>query len=190
MRGEPVDNPKLAFMEAVCISYFTIEYMLRLAGSPSKLDFIKGAMNVIDCLAIAPYYLTLFFVEPPQIGPVDESLVRNSPQEEESGGLGGVGRIMQVQTLQSSTEQYSTVQHDAGVQDRKDHEDLQAGPQVGGAPVHRPHGAHQLEGPGPAVLPRGHGHARVRQPGVLHRGGPGGHWLHLYTPGQLLVWCR
>ena len=105
MRGEPVDNPKLAFMEAVCISYFTIEYMLRLAGSPSKLDFIKGAMNVIDCLAIAPYYLTLFFVEPPQIGPVDESLVRNSPQEEESGGLGGVGRIMQVQTLQNSTVQ-------------------------------------------------------------------------------------
>ena len=96
VNGEPVDNPKLAFMEAVCISYFTIEYMLRLAGSPSKLDFIKGAMNVIDCLAIAPYYLTLFFVEPPQIGPVDESLVRNSPQEEESGGLGGVGRIMQV----------------------------------------------------------------------------------------------
>ena len=88
---------KLALVEAVCISYFTIEYMLRLAGSPSKLDFIKGAMNVIDCLAIAPYYLTLFFVEPPQIGPVDEALIRNSPQEEESGGLGGVGRIMQVQ---------------------------------------------------------------------------------------------
>merc|ERR1719195_2333314 len=96
VKGDPVDNPKLAFMEAICISYFTIEYFLRLAGSPSKLDFIKGAMNVIDCLAIAPYYLTLFFVEPPQIGPVDEALIRNSPQEEESGGLGGVGRIMQV----------------------------------------------------------------------------------------------
>ena len=61
----PLDNPKLALVEAICISYFSIEYLLRLAGAPQKLDFIKGTMNVIDCMAIAPYYLTLFFVPPP-----------------------------------------------------------------------------------------------------------------------------
>ena len=127
MNGSPVDNPSLSLVEACCISYFTIEFLLRFAGSPGqpplppaqsdlscleKLQFLKGTMNIVDCLAIAPYYLTLFFVEPPQIGPVDESLVRNSPQEEESGGLGGVGRIMQVQTLQNSTVQkYRAVQY-------------------------------------------------------------------------------
>ena len=71
-----MDNPSLALIEAVCISYFTIEYFLRLAGAPVKLDFIKGTMNVIDCLAIAPYYLTLFFVEPPEIGPVSEEYLK------------------------------------------------------------------------------------------------------------------
>jgi hypothetical protein len=31
-------------------------------------------MNVIDCMAIAPYYLTLFFMPQPEMGPIDPAI--------------------------------------------------------------------------------------------------------------------
>ena len=34
--------------------------MCRFAGAPQKWEFVKGAMNIIDVLAILPYYLDLF----------------------------------------------------------------------------------------------------------------------------------
>lgn len=68
------------------------------------MAFLKGTMNVVDCLAIAPYYLTLFVFPDPEIlvsndddlysSTADPSLV--GAEEQEEAGLGDVGRIMQV----------------------------------------------------------------------------------------------
>ena len=98
INGDPVDNPKLALIEAICISYFTVEFLLRLAGAPQKWAFLKGTMNVVDCAAIAPYYLTLFFMPPADFGPVDSTLPSGQPdaEPEEESGFGSLGRIMQV----------------------------------------------------------------------------------------------
>ena len=38
---------------------FTAEFLLRVASCPSKLQFIKNAMNLFDLMAIVPYFIIL-----------------------------------------------------------------------------------------------------------------------------------
>nr|XP_006823928.1 PREDICTED: potassium voltage-gated channel protein Shaw-like [Saccoglossus kowalevskii] len=48
---------ELFYIEAVCVTFFTVEIIVRFIFSPSKLDFYKTAQNIIDFLAIVPFYV-------------------------------------------------------------------------------------------------------------------------------------
>jgi len=43
--------------ETICIIWFITELFLRFLSSPNKLDFARNVLNIIDLVAILPYFL-------------------------------------------------------------------------------------------------------------------------------------
>ncbi|XP_048362579.1 potassium voltage-gated channel subfamily G member 3 isoform X1 [Sphaerodactylus townsendi] len=46
-------------IEAVCIGWFTAECIVRFIVSKDKCEFVKRPLNIIDLLAITPYYISV-----------------------------------------------------------------------------------------------------------------------------------
>lgn len=46
-------------VETLCIVWFSFEFSVRFLSCPSKPAFFKNIMNLIDVVAIAPYFITL-----------------------------------------------------------------------------------------------------------------------------------
>ncbi|XP_056134726.1 potassium voltage-gated channel subfamily C member 1-like [Lampris incognitus] len=65
---DPVDNSTrtyletetvayLTYIEGVCVVWFTFEFLMRVTFCPNKLGFVRNTLNIIDFVAILPFYL-------------------------------------------------------------------------------------------------------------------------------------
>ncbi|XP_077446477.1 voltage-gated potassium channel regulatory subunit KCNG2 isoform X2 [Stigmatopora argus] len=46
-------------LETVCVAWFSLEFVLRFIQTQSKCTFLRTPLNVIDVVALLPYYITL-----------------------------------------------------------------------------------------------------------------------------------
>ncbi|KAM3877131.1 voltage-gated potassium channel KCNC1-like [Diretmus argenteus] len=67
---DPVDNSTrtyletetvvyLTYIEGVCVVWFTFEFLMRVTFCPNRLEFIQNTLNIIDFVAILPFYLEI-----------------------------------------------------------------------------------------------------------------------------------
>ena len=68
--------PQLFFaIDAFCMSVFTLEYILRLYASDNRWKFIINKMNIVDLMAVAPFYVIILFKH---FSPKSSSAVENA----------------------------------------------------------------------------------------------------------------
>lgn len=56
--NKKTDNPFFV-IEALCIAWFSLEYVIRFLFSPNKWKFFISVLNMIDLVSIIPFYITL-----------------------------------------------------------------------------------------------------------------------------------
>lgn len=61
IRVEIQDDKKMPWfaIESGCIVWFTFEYVMRFLSAPEKCKFVRSFLNLIDVIAILPFYITL-----------------------------------------------------------------------------------------------------------------------------------
>lgn len=55
--GQPTGRFYGEHVETACISFFTLEYLLRLVSTPNLKRFGGGVLSTVDLIAILPHYL-------------------------------------------------------------------------------------------------------------------------------------
>lgn len=55
----PTFTDPFFIIETICIIWFVLELLVRFLSSPDKMKFCKTVMNIIDVVAIIPYFVTL-----------------------------------------------------------------------------------------------------------------------------------
>uniref|UniRef100_UPI00358F8700 potassium voltage-gated channel subfamily F member 1-like n=1 Tax=Myxine glutinosa TaxID=7769 RepID=UPI00358F8700 len=57
--GETYDHPVLNAIETACMSWFSLEFLIRLTSAPNRFVFVFTFLNAVDLLTVLPFLLTI-----------------------------------------------------------------------------------------------------------------------------------
>uniref|UniRef100_A0A672JR95 Potassium voltage-gated channel subfamily V member 2 n=1 Tax=Salarias fasciatus TaxID=181472 RepID=A0A672JR95_SALFA len=97
-------------VESFCITFFTVEYLLRLVSTPDIRCFGRSVLNTVDLIAILPHYLqtVLECFE-------DEDIHPNSGDIETVGRVGKVGQVLRIMRLMRIFRILKLARHSTGL---------------------------------------------------------------------------
>ena len=90
----------IVFKKIMDISIYTklykiLEYLTRFLCSPMKWKFVRGALNLVDLLAILPYFLN-FVLEGFKVGQSDLSELRDVLYCQDTLVIGRAGKLLRL----------------------------------------------------------------------------------------------
>jgi len=56
---ETIPHPILDYIDYACLAFFSLELLLRFTFAPSKCDYLKGPLNLIDIICIIPQCISI-----------------------------------------------------------------------------------------------------------------------------------
>ncbi|XP_041595748.1 potassium voltage-gated channel subfamily V member 2 [Vulpes lagopus] len=111
--GDP--RPILEHVEGLCIAFFTLEFLLRLASTPDLRRFARSALNMVDLVAILPLYLQLLLE---CFTGEDQRPAKGSQREhdlETVGRVGKVGQVLRIMRLMRVLRILKLARHSTGL---------------------------------------------------------------------------
>ncbi|KAK1334489.1 hypothetical protein QTO34_005495 [Cnephaeus nilssonii] len=102
----------LEHVEVLCIAFFTLEFLLRLASTPDLRRFARSALNLVDLVAILPLYLQLLLE---CFADEDQRRGKGSPREHDLETVGKVGQVLRVMRLMRIFRILKLARHSTGL---------------------------------------------------------------------------
>ncbi|KAK7896049.1 hypothetical protein WMY93_021374 [Mugilogobius chulae] len=97
-------------VETFCISFFTLEYVLRLLSTPNLRGFGRSVLNTVDLVAILPHYLQMALERFEY-----EDIHLDSEDIETVGRVGKVGQVLRIMRLMRIFRILKLARHSTGL---------------------------------------------------------------------------
>ncbi|KAM6975312.1 potassium voltage-gated channel subfamily V member 2-like [Tautogolabrus adspersus] len=108
--GQPSGRFYGEYVETICITFFTLEYLLRLVSTPDIRCFGRSMLNTVDLVAILPHYLQMILerFEGEDIHP-------HSGEIENVGRVGKLGQVLRIMRLMRIFRILKLARHSTGL---------------------------------------------------------------------------